>query len=657
MPTPHVWLSYVAYPVTTAVYFERALRKTARVTTVGPPFPAHLIDAWQLNNLKLPFNRHDITTEFTADLNGILSTLPEAEHPDLFLWVESVGGHYPQNMDALSCPRACYLIDSHLNLPTHLDWARHFDFVFIAQREYLEEFRSRGIRTYWLPLGCDPEIHCRFELPKQYPVGFVGGVQSGSRRERLLTELSGKVPVYYERCFWDDMARLFSQSKIVFNEAVRNDLNMRVFEAMSTGTMLLTDMAVNSGQSELFMDGEDYAVYRDQNLTEVARFYLENEDLREQVAARGRQLVHNAHTYDHRIRDLLAVSLQNKPDTWSASELRERSLAGVAPIDSTVQASVSISSAARSFVIPVLDMSPASEYNIITLLDDLRDIEGDVIVIFNDPGVAEELKSHPRITRFAIMKHNVGVSRAWNLGLEIAATPVVFIMNADLHVRPGAITTVEKGLLELPGAGCVGPQGCFFDFTLAADYLYFDKGTFEQPIKVDAVSGFFFAVKLQHFNEKTIRFENAFTPCYFEEWDLGLQLKKAGLSCYVVPTPDYDHHWSGSIRALREICYYENAATAGEILTRNRRLFLNKWRATAGRENCRGLLESSFFPFVEEHAGMLIAHGDMEGAKAWLDDAAARCLDSSRFASLRRFVGLSINKSLARDAIRGEQES
>jgi hypothetical protein len=31
-----IWLSYVSYPVTTAVYFERALRKDYDVTTCGP---------------------------------------------------------------------------------------------------------------------------------------------------------------------------------------------------------------------------------------------------------------------------------------------------------------------------------------------------------------------------------------------------------------------------------------------------------------------------------------------------------------------------------------------------------------------------------------------------------------------------------------------
>lgn len=641
MTTPlHIWLAYVAYPVTTAAYFERALRKICHVTTIGPSLPHELVEKWQLQNLKLPLGDQDISTNATPDMPQILSGTDPKRHPDLYLWVESVGGHFPRNLNALICPKACYLIDSHLNLATHLEWAQQFDHVFIAQREYLPAFREKGCKVHWLPLGCDPDIHTASGSAKEYEIGFVGGVQSGSRREKLLTALSRQIPVHYERCFWDEMARLFSRSKIVFNEAVRNDLNMRVFEVLSTGSMLLTDMAKNSAQDELFRDGEDYALYRDENICEVARFYLDNPLLREQIAARGRRLAHNAHTYAHRVDDLLAVALGGKLDTFSAAELRERSLTGVPAVDADIPAQRCISSAKRSFIIPVLDMSPASEYNITTLLDDLAEVEGDVIAVFNGQEVAEQLKGHPRITRYAILKQNIGVARAWNLGLEIAATPVAFIMNADLHVEPAAIAALEQALETLPDAACVGPQGSFFNFTLCKDYCYFDKGSFSAPLEVDAVSGFFFAMKVDHFNQGLIRFENGFTPCYFEEWDLGLQIKQAGLKSYVVPTTDYDHHWSGTIRALREISYYERSDTAGAILQRNRQLFLNKWRGVASRNRNQLLLESRFPAYVVEQAQTLIDEGRDRDARRLLAETVQRSGEDKRITALQRFIDI-----------------
>ncbi len=575
----NIWIGYVAYPVTTAVYLERALRQLATVTTIGPHFPEELITKWKLENMKLPLRDQMIPTTFTPDMAEILSAMPEAQQPDLYLWVESVGGHEPRNLSALRCPKACYLIDSHLNLEHHLAWCRQFDYVFTAQREYIPSFRQVNRNSYWLPLACDPDIHGGKSNRKQYDVGFVGALAFNPRRQQLLDKLGSEVNLYRARCFWHDMAEVFAASKIVFNTFARNDLNMRFFEALCSGSMLLSDLAYGSGQDELFRDGEEYARYHDSTLIETAKFYLDNDDLREQIAARGCRIVHNAHTYLHRMKDMLAVVSGSKPETCSATELRERSLVGVEPLFARKLATyINVSDQSRSFVIPVLDYSPASEFNISTLLQDLEQIPGDVIVVFNNPAVAEDLKGHPRITRSAVMSENIGVARAWNVGVSMATTPNVFILNADLHVEAAAIDTMENSLDTLEKAACVGPQGSFVNHALTRDYLYFDKGSFHEPVEVDAVSGFLFVVKRRLFGPGALKFEEAFTPCYFEEWDMGLQIRQLGMKSWITPTTAYTHHWSGSIAARREIECLGRSETAGEILKKNRLLFLAKWR-------------------------------------------------------------------------------
>lgn len=596
-----IWLAYVAYPVTTAVYLERALRQVAEVTTIGPRFPEELLEKWQLQNMKLPLYDQMIPTGFTPDMAAILAQTPADEQPDLYLWVESVGSHEPQNLAALRCPKACYLIDSHLNLEQHLRWAAQFDYIFTAQREYVPRFRQINPRSYWLPLGCDPEIHAVPAPYKKYDVGFVGSLLFNPRRQQLLDTLGDSVNLYRARCFWTEMAEVFASSRIVFNTSVRNDLNMRFFEALCSGSLLLSDMACNSAQEELFRDGEEYACYHDANLIETARFYLENDTLREVIAERGCRMVHNAHTYLHRMRDLLAVIAHGKKDTHTAAELREQSLAGAAPLDGSGRLPrIDGSSQSRSFVIPVLDYSPASEFNIATLLKDLEQIPGEVLVVFNNEAVAADLRHHPRITRSATMTENVGVARAWNLGISMATTPTVFILNADLHLQPEAVDRIEQGLFCLDKAACVGPQGSFLNFGLTRDYLYFDKGTFSQPTQVDAVSGFLFAVQRRHFGPAGLKFEEAYTPCYFEEWDLGLQIKRLGLKSWIVPTSAYTHHWSGSIAARREIDFLGQSESPQAILKRNRVLFLTKWRELARNQQCEGILSSCLADYARQ---------------------------------------------------------
>jgi len=592
--TTTVWLAYVSYPVTTAVYLERALRTVCDVVTLGPTLPQEYIEKWQLQEMKLPITPHDIVTGFEPDMGELLRNRGNRPLPDLFLWITSVQGFEPRNLHLLDCPTACYLVDSHLFLSGHLQWASQFDFVFIAQRKYLSEFRDVHPHTYWLPLACDPAIHRKIEGKKSYSVGFVGGVEQGTRREQLLVELSDHVPVHYERCFWDEMSLVFSRSRIVFNSAVKDDLNMRFFEALSSGTLLLSDMAADSGQQELFADGEEYVCYHQERMVDLAEFYLKHEQLRERIAERGQRLVRNAHTYDHRVHDLLAVALHGKPDTLSAAELRERSLMGVPDLFTEVRHALEVPPPLRSFVIPVLDYSPASQYNILTLLKDLEQIDGEVIVVFNGSSVGEELKGHPRITRHANMKQNVGVARAWNIGISMAEAETVFIVNADAHITRDAVECIQRGYRDLPQACCVGAQGSFVDFALCRDYHHFGKGDFSSPLEVDAVSGFFFSINRRLCAEHGIAFDEVYSPCYFEEWDTGLQIRRSGFKSYIVPTSAYDHHWGGTIQALRTIQYLGREETSGEILVRNRQLFLSKWRSIARREELPLLLESGW---------------------------------------------------------------
>ena len=583
---PVIWLAYVSYPVTTAVYYERALRRNCRVVTVGPKIGPDVIKAWNLEAMKLPVLDHDLPLPFEPDMGETFAAaqgrFPE---PDLYLWIESVPGHFPKNLESLRCPKACILIDSHLNLEWHVKWAQLFDYVFIGQREYLEAFRQNGSRNVnWLPLGCDPEVHSRKTSEKIFDIGFVGSVFENSPRANLLKKLAEKrFHIEIERCFWDEMALLFSKSRIVFNNAIRNDLNMRVFEAMSTGSFLLTDLPANSGQDELFENGEDLGIYDESTLLEKVRHYLVREEEREHVARRGQLMVHKAHTYSHRTAELLQVSLHGKKKTPSAAEWRERSLAGLGS-ERKWRPKPATRPAGRSFIIPVIDGSEKGKREFGALLDDLSKIEGEVIVIFNSVESADAFRNHPRIDISASLNVNSGVARAWNIGVHLSAQPTLFILNADLRIGQSAIEELEKGLWELPAAAIVGPEGSFFGFYTYEDIIWFHRdGQPSSPQVVDAVSGFFFATKRDLFIRRILQFEDTFTPCFTEEWDLGLQAKQAGYSSYVIPVKDYRHEWGVSTQPDRTIRYLKNQqARAREIIARNRIHFWRKWLQVSG---------------------------------------------------------------------------
>ncbi|MEW6188001.1 MAG: methyltransferase domain-containing protein [Thermodesulfobacteriota bacterium] len=226
----------------------------------------------------------------------------------------------------------------------------------------------------------------------------------------------------------------------------------------------------------------------------------------------------------------------------------------------------------------MLDFSPHSPFNIRTLLEDLKDVPGEVICIFNSHEVFEALADHPRIDKFSYNNLNAGVSRSWNLGLNMAEGQTVFVMNADIHIGRPAVEQMDYYLTTLDQAAMVGPQGGVVDYRELRDIIYYDKGKIESPIKCYSISGFLFAVHRERFQSHGLAFDVRYSPCFFEEWDMGLQIMQAGLACYVVPVIDYDHHWGVSAnRGEQKVVYFGRELNRDQILLENREKFKRKW--------------------------------------------------------------------------------
>jgi spore maturation protein CgeB len=175
----------------------------------------------------------------------IIEKVDPKDKPDIFILSEGVLDFFPKGIEKLSIPTVWYAIDQHIHLYIHLIQAGLFDFVFIAMKDYIEKFREAGCRNvYWLPLACDPDVHRKFDVEKIYDISFVGNIfeKVHDDRRKLIERLSRRFDLNLQKDkFLDEVALIYSQSKIVFNKSANNDLNMRVFEALSSGSMLLTD--------------------------------------------------------------------------------------------------------------------------------------------------------------------------------------------------------------------------------------------------------------------------------------------------------------------------------------------------------------------------------------------------------------------------------
>lgn len=156
-----ILMSYAANPQTTAAFLEKALRRHHEVLTYGPGVTEEILRARDLEEIRDRVRQHDVPY-FTDDLPEVLRRLPDGWKPDLFLWVET-GVTYPlKGFEALPCPSACYLIDTHLHEAAHLETAKRFQHVFLAQKRYVSRFEQAGIgNVHWLPLACDPEVQSK----------------------------------------------------------------------------------------------------------------------------------------------------------------------------------------------------------------------------------------------------------------------------------------------------------------------------------------------------------------------------------------------------------------------------------------------------------------------------------------------------------------
>ncbi|MCL4462109.1 MAG: glycosyltransferase [Nitrospirae bacterium] len=308
-------LSYTSIPHTTGVFLEKALRRVASVVTYGPTAGEDVFRSWNLLPLLSARKPHDIVLE-EGSIGELQDGLPAFWSPDVFLFVESGILYRFAFLKQIECLKACYLIDTHLHADSHLAMAREFDVVFLAQKAFVPLFQTVLDRpVVWLPLACDPDIHCPYPVEEDVDVTFAGSIQSPlQERTRRLKRLSTRFSVRTDRVFLSEMARFLSSGRILFNASVKNDLNMRVFESLAIGKCLLTDDV--PGLRELFVPGEDLAIYDDRSMIETVRSLLEDPERRWRLAASGRQKVLASHTYLHRARTMVSV-LGSSPESSS----------------------------------------------------------------------------------------------------------------------------------------------------------------------------------------------------------------------------------------------------------------------------------------------------------------------------------------------------
>ncbi|WCR27493.1 glycosyltransferase [Paenibacillus thiaminolyticus] len=158
---------------------------------------------------------------------------------------------------------------------------------------------------------------------RRIDVSFVGsrGHELYQKRDESLrvieTRLQGQANLSLRKnIFLQDLSEHYGNTKIVFNQTADTikAFNMRIFEGMGCGALVLTDNTPE--QSQLFENGVHYVLYDSQeDMLEKLRYYLvDHPDEAAKIAAEGQRHVVRNHTYEHRARHVLDLiaSLRDK---------------------------------------------------------------------------------------------------------------------------------------------------------------------------------------------------------------------------------------------------------------------------------------------------------------------------------------------------------
>ena len=211
------------------------------------------------------------------------------------------------------------------------EYLRGYHLLITSLPNYVEQFRTMGLRAAFLPLGFEPNVLERVGRPSRtYDCTFVGGfspyhrqatsmLEEAARRTRIdffgygAETLSPDSPIrrtHHGEVWGLDMYNILMRSKVTINRhiAISGDYanNMRLYESTGCGAMLITDWKKNLGDQ--FVIGKELVTYRDvEELCGNISRYQSDDAHRDAVANQGQRRTLHDHTYFQRIEELVGI--------------------------------------------------------------------------------------------------------------------------------------------------------------------------------------------------------------------------------------------------------------------------------------------------------------------------------------------------------------
>ncbi len=240
---------------------------------------------------------YDIVFPWRCPSTKLIEKIPDGINIDCLIYYDDSGLPSISDIENLPFKKIFYSVDTHHHIDWHKEFARLFEVVLLAQKSFINDFKLEHLseKVNWFPPW--PTINIEPSEIRTIDVSFRGTMDEGLHpgRKNFLEYCSNYVNLDFGQ---GDYVEVYSKSKIVINEAVRGDLNFRVFEAIMSGALLLNPR-INNGLEDIFQDGTHYVAYSDgdaENAISLIKYYLENEEERLRIANCGREKLLAEHT-------------------------------------------------------------------------------------------------------------------------------------------------------------------------------------------------------------------------------------------------------------------------------------------------------------------------------------------------------------------------
>lgn len=208
--------------------------------------------------------------------------------------------------------------------------------------------------------------------------------------------------------------------------------------------------------------------------------------------------------------------------------------------------------------------------DLLNSLENVKNCDFEVIVIINgvyDSKLIDYVEKNKIISKYAILSTNSGVSRAWNIGRNLAEGEQLLFLNDDVVVHEQDLDLLKSSLNE--DVVMVGPKGSVWEN--GKHIRYSDKED------VNVISGFAYMIKSEVFDEIG-GIDINFTPAGYEEVDLSFKVLKSGYSLKVVPETKFATNPVHGISAKNtDISFFNSKINTRELHDRNTKYFKEKW--------------------------------------------------------------------------------